>query len=830
MDDKQRPALIGDGWISLLPFLDKDDIDSFCAIALQRSLLLRFVCTQRDVESLIRSELQHWIIHNLEHLVQLSYEERSDLESMLRTRYRNHCVVMQNFHKTIQLLPIDMIDQWPRLMNVYLWHELIDDDPIDWIKCFHEAGHQNQNPELPLEAILLTLRLGVDPKYACDRVDRLLTAIEEDSLCRFMLVVALDDDEARSTNALILKEMITNHSRIEAVYYLTNKPRRSNEPFPICQIWNEMACVSYEKGADWVMLLGDDIKINCPFHYRAFYRSFLNISKSRGLPFGFGCPWWNDEGFRGFPTFPVVGKMHYKIFGSLIPSARRSSFVNQDLDPYLQRLYLPFGAAPLIEDAKLVNEEGGNHLNPTRYERVRAIGWKDWVMDDVDIIRNFLQETECLSELQPECTLLDVVVPTFRINCVILERFCMMIVPDSMRSVLIIIVDNPERLTKDMKVSDPHVAVSRLEMQLHDFTKQQKKNRHLTVKLLGENVRVRCNSVNLGASASRNRGLDESAAEHVLFLDDDVLTLDNHPLLCIYNDLVMNKPSDCVGFVGMVAFPRSQQLPVHHAAVLMSYLTFMFEIAQNPIYQNPAWGVTANILVKRTSIRFDTSYAKTGGGEDVDYCLRLLRKTGGQLYAAPHACVQHDFWSGGITALFHHFFNWAIGDGALFQRFPEHCYYSYPNVVETMILFVPIWIAMALINPGFGTMLPVEVMGLVLIDVLCEILDAETFRHRCLLLGEFAFPLSYYIVAHFMANIYVIILESGRFYGHYRRGEIVLNFARRFDWHCDRLTNSRRNFVSVEKKKFGFFLLVSVLNVISHSCLSASTMKLRRCN
>lgn len=61
------------------------------------------------------------------------------------------------------------------------------------------------------------------------------------------------------------------------------------------------------------------------------------------------------------------------------------------------------------------------------------------------------------------------------------------------------------------------------------------------------------------------------------------------------------------------------------------------------MYQSPAWGVTANILVKRLpGLRFDTTYAKAGGGEDVDFCLRILETGGGRLMAAPAAMVTHN--------------------------------------------------------------------------------------------------------------------------------------------------------------------------------------------
>jgi hypothetical protein len=62
--------------------------------------------------------------------------------------------------------------------------------------------------------------------------------------------------------------------------------------------------------------------------------------------------------------FPVVGKVHSQIFGGLIPDNRLGAFVNQDLDPYLQRLYLKYGAAPLVAESRLTNHQGGNDASP----------------------------------------------------------------------------------------------------------------------------------------------------------------------------------------------------------------------------------------------------------------------------------------------------------------------------------------------------------------------------------------------------------------------------------------------------------------------------------
>ena len=45
----------------------------------------------------------------------------------------------------------------------------------------------------------------------------------------------------------------------------------------------------------------------------------------------------------------------------------------------------------------------------------------------------------------------------------------------------------------------------------------------------------------------------------------------------------------------------------------MSYLTFAFEVASFDGYAHPAWGVTANLMVRRVNeLRFDLRYAKHG--------------------------------------------------------------------------------------------------------------------------------------------------------------------------------------------------------------------------
>lgn len=113
-------------------------------------------------------------------------------------------------------------------------------------------------------------------------------------------------------------------------------------------------------------------------------------------------------------------------------------------------------------------------------------------------------------------------------------------------------------------------------------------------------------------------------------------------LLTVYGDAICDRtvdlpspgprengePAIC-GFVGNVQFPPAVTNLQH--AIVLSDVTYMYGISKVVPY--PAWGVTANLLVTVsgggdhrdglcTRTRFGDRFPKTGGGEDVDVCLR----------------------------------------------------------------------------------------------------------------------------------------------------------------------------------------------------------------
>ncbi len=247
---------------------------------------------------------------------------------------------------------------------------------------------------------------------------------------------------------------------------------------------------------------------------------------------------------------------------------------------------------------------------------------------------------------------IDIVVPTVRVDWSVLRRLAYLDLPDGMEVHCIFVVD------------DPHAEHANLGSCLDGFA-----------------VTVIENEANFGAHVSRNRGLEAEVGDYVLFLDDDTEVPPD--LLATYLKAIREYP-DAPGFVGPVKFPAPFN-SFTGAAVASDILTF-WDIAEN--MPSLGWGITANLLVRRTvvgDICFSSRFPKKGGGEDVDFCLRLVEKTGKWFISVPSAVVVHQWWDGG-SYQYRRFARWAYGDSSLPVLHPSYKFRNAPNFIETALL------------------------------------------------------------------------------------------------------------------------------------------------
>jgi GT2 family glycosyltransferase len=189
------------------------------------------------------------------------------------------------------------------------------------------------------------------------------------------------------------------------------------------------------------------------------------------------------------------------------------------------------------------------------------------------------------------------------------------------------------------------------------------------------------NRTNIRTSLSRNRGFEAGTGEYVLFLDDDIEVPSN--LLETYFEAICRFPNS-PGFVGSVRFPPC--INTFTQAVRASDILTFWDLAENTTHL--AWGITANLMVKRAAvgdIRFSNTFPKKGGGEDVDYCLRIVDRSKDWFVSVPTATTVHPWWNNG-SHQYLRFARWAYGDSSLPMLHPAYKFRNAPNMIETVLI------------------------------------------------------------------------------------------------------------------------------------------------
>lgn len=424
----------------------------------------------------------------------------------------------------------------------------------------------------------------------------------------------------------------------------------------VCALWRDCARAAWKDGTDYMTLMGDDVVLLDSSWMSAVVRAFEELAVSEGVPPGFGCIAFTDTSFPGMPTFPVISRTHMDIFdGQVIPKV----FVNQDGDPFLFQLYRRWGSSRMIS-ARVSNAVGGSE--DARYQKVSADGWTFAPLDKATAtVEPWLEKHSPCVERK---LTIDVVIPCYRVDLSYMDRFLALRPSQTCTVMFIVIIDDP---------CSPNIAT-----------------------LMGKyghraDVRLRVNKQNLGASASRNRGLQESSAEWVLFLDDDVTPEED---ILVQAEKVIRSNPKAAGFVGTALFPVADT--VAKAAIHLAGVTYFWDIARKRADDTDLpWGVTANLIARRNMedhIVFNLAFPKTGGGEDIDYCRRKrdfsMAHGGDGFRAAPDVVVTHPWWSHG-RRYWWRFYMWSKGDGALVAMYPEFTYQqAAPTSAELLVMCV----------------------------------------------------------------------------------------------------------------------------------------------
>ncbi|KAI0067649.1 glycosyltransferase family 2 protein [Artomyces pyxidatus] len=515
------------------------------------------------------------------------------------------------------------------------------------------------------------------------------THVLGDTRYQVKIYLAIDEDDGflagadENKAAVLLRE--EGFSSVVTHYYAFPKGH-------VCRLWAASARKAWEDACDYFVLLGDDVQLHDEGWMRDTVAAFADLALEKSVPEGFGCVTFTDVSFPGMPTFPIVSRVHMNIFeGKVVPA----SFINQDGDPFLFQLYRRWSCSRMFS-SRISNAVGGS--GDARYNKQHAVEWTLGTLDKAsNTVERWLQASGCAAKRE---LTLDVIIPCYRVDLRYLDPILSLVPSKTCSVMFIVIVDDPSS---------------------HSITELQHRYGARV------EVRIRVNSENLGASASRNRGLSESAAEWAYFLDDDVSP---QPDLLVEAERAIRSHPEAAGFVGNALFPPATN--VFTSAVHLAGVTYFWDIAAKISHDVP-WGVTANLIARRNipdGVRFDLQFPKTGGGEDIDFCRRkreyALQNGGGTFVAAPRAVVTHPWWNNGRRSYWR-FYKWSKGDGGLIKKYSTLSYRDRaPNSAE-LILANAALLLYGLIFPGKIWVLPFA--GCMAISIIAANVLHDMYRH-----------------------------------------------------------------------------------------------------
>lgn len=234
-----------------------------------------------------------------------------------------------------------------------------------------------------------------------------------------------------------------------------------------------------------------------------------------------------------------------------------------------------------------------------------------------------------------------------------------------------------------------------------------------------KNVFLSVNPENLGSGLTRNNGMNAGNGDWILFLDDDVMVPDD--LLETYAQAAVQH-ADEIGFIGLVNLPKPTT--AFTKALTVSGSLDIFSIAGKKA--SFAWGATANMMIKRSAagnIQFTGKIPKTGGGEEVDFFLKIRERNQYRNYKTlPQAAVQHPWWNNEQPNYRKPFF-YGIGNSWLGDLNPQYAYYDFPNTPETLLLSLVAMIITGLLKPMWVGPLLVFMAGVILIEIIASLIQ-----------------------------------------------------------------------------------------------------------
>jgi len=280
-------------------------------------------------------------------------------------------------------------------------------------------------------------------------------------------------------------------------------------------------------------------------------------------------------------------------------------------------------------------------------------------------------------------------------------------------------------------------------------------------------------------------------------MDDDCVA--NQDLLLNYTEIIEKYP-DHPGYIGVTNMPEAHSS--FEKAIRLSDMLHFFTLSEKK--EEMYWGITANLLIRADTIgeiRFPIHYPKKGGGEDINFCLKIIENYNGNkrnklklFKSSSGAQVTHPFWSESFKS-YVRFFRWGYGDVYLYRDFSQYRFHQYPNLIE----YFTILLILILINLIF---LP-ESIFIVIMYLFINLVSFYLWELICEM-GKFKSQRRNF---NFISLVKAVIIRQVNDYGRYiHQMPKIWKFTERWDYFCTG-ESIKYERINALKKFIGYFFI-----------------------
>jgi len=266
--------------------------------------------------------------------------------------------------------------------------------------------------------------------------------------------------------------------------------------------------------------------------------------------------------------------------------------------------------------------------------------------------------------------------------------------------------------------------------------------------------------------AKRNRGIDASRGEIILFTDSDCEVSPN-----IFNEhLKVYAEADTAGVLGLTEFAGKESISWN----IVSRTTFLDSFSSvktlSKVLDSAPWGTCTNLSFRKEVLedvgKFDTTFPFRLGGDDTELGVRI-NEAGYKIKMNQNAIVFHtrETWSN-LFAVAKKAFRWGRTDFHILKRHPQLGRIGFPNFL-TVFLFL----ALICLTGILTAHRDIAVMSIIVWTVSTLLIESTFKVSRT---GEKPHLIFFWLVARFLD----LIFEAGAIFESLRRGSLSMLYKR----------------------------------------------------